>query len=282
MAAPSLALGRSHDASGADEGHALHHRRSRGRRLLNHDGTALMIGMLLDQQVPMEVAFTGPATLLARLGHLDAGRIAAMAEDELRGRLLRASGDPPLPRGDGAAHPRLCAVLVARYGGRAEGVWAGVADGRRAVPASARACPGTGTRSRGSSSPCSASGWVCNPTAGARSPASSATPPRGASPTRRHPSTLAEVRTWKRAQKAANLDKQDRPLPSAMLPGDAITLPPPDGVFDTPYNGVSSDRGTQSPSDLVVDCALGSGAVRAQKRDWERPRPEYRDGDGRE
>ena len=42
--------------------------------LLNTDGTALLIGMLLDQQVPMEVAFHGPATLRRRLGHLDARR----------------------------------------------------------------------------------------------------------------------------------------------------------------------------------------------------------------
>ena len=41
--------------------------------LLNTDGTALLIGMLLDQQVPMEMAFHGPATLRQRLGHLDAG-----------------------------------------------------------------------------------------------------------------------------------------------------------------------------------------------------------------
>src|SRR4029079_4160392 len=45
--------------------------------LLNADGTALLIGMLLDQQVPMEWAFMGPATLRARLGHLDARKIAA-------------------------------------------------------------------------------------------------------------------------------------------------------------------------------------------------------------
>ena len=48
--------------------------------LLNHDGTALLIGMLLDQQVPMEWAFAGPATLRRRLGHLgrrgSAGRLA--------------------------------------------------------------------------------------------------------------------------------------------------------------------------------------------------------------
>ena len=46
--------------------------------LLNRDGTALMIGMLLDQQVPMEWAFTGPYTIRKRLGHLNAKRVGAL------------------------------------------------------------------------------------------------------------------------------------------------------------------------------------------------------------
>jgi uncharacterized HhH-GPD family protein len=50
--------------------------------LLNRDGTALMIGMLLDQQVPMEWAFTGPYTIRKRLGHVNAKRIAAMDVDK--------------------------------------------------------------------------------------------------------------------------------------------------------------------------------------------------------
>ncbi|MEY2939663.1 MAG: hypothetical protein RIS58_650, partial [Actinomycetota bacterium] len=40
--------------------------------LLRRDGTALLIGMLLDQQVPMEWAFTAPHTIKKRLGHVDA------------------------------------------------------------------------------------------------------------------------------------------------------------------------------------------------------------------
>ena len=47
--------------------------------LLNANGTALLIGMLLDQQVPMEWAFNGAFTLKNRLGHLDPKKIAAMA-----------------------------------------------------------------------------------------------------------------------------------------------------------------------------------------------------------
>ena len=47
-------------------------------RLLNTDPLALLVGMLLDQQVPMEWAFRGPATLVNRLGGLDAGAVADM------------------------------------------------------------------------------------------------------------------------------------------------------------------------------------------------------------
>ena len=47
--------------------------------LLQDEPLALLIGMLLDQQVPMEWAFRGPATLKERLGgSLDAAQIAAM------------------------------------------------------------------------------------------------------------------------------------------------------------------------------------------------------------
>ena len=52
-------------------------------RLLEEDPLALLLGMLLDQQVPMEWAFTGPSTLRSRLGHLDARKVAAMPDDAL-------------------------------------------------------------------------------------------------------------------------------------------------------------------------------------------------------
>ena len=59
--------------------------------LLNTDGTALLIGMLLDQQVPMEWAFAGPATLRARLGHLDAAPHRGDGRGGVRRRVLHAS-----------------------------------------------------------------------------------------------------------------------------------------------------------------------------------------------
>lgn len=52
-------------------------------RLLAEEPLALLIGFALDQQVTVQKAFSGPAELKRRLGHLDAARIAGMEPDEL-------------------------------------------------------------------------------------------------------------------------------------------------------------------------------------------------------
>lgn len=52
-------------------------------RLLAENPFALLVGMLLDQQIPMEVAFSGPVKIKERLGDVDPGQIAAMDTDEL-------------------------------------------------------------------------------------------------------------------------------------------------------------------------------------------------------
>lgn len=52
-----------------------------GTPLLSTDPNALLLGMLLDQQVPMEKAFAGPEVLRERLGGLDVAKIAAMDPD---------------------------------------------------------------------------------------------------------------------------------------------------------------------------------------------------------
>ncbi|HEX3196277.1 MAG TPA: Fe-S cluster assembly protein HesB, partial [Propionibacteriaceae bacterium] len=52
-------------------------------QLLTDDDNALLIGMVLDQQVPMEKAFSGPLVIAQRMGgRLDVAKIAAMSEDE--------------------------------------------------------------------------------------------------------------------------------------------------------------------------------------------------------
>src|SRR5262252_5575257 len=93
-------------------------------QLLTENPFALMLGMLLDQQVPMEWAFGAPALLKERLGgSLEPAAIAAMPADDLEA-IFRAK--PALHRYPGSMAKRthtLAAYLVANYEGRAENVW---------------------------------------------------------------------------------------------------------------------------------------------------------------
>ncbi|MFP5256319.1 MAG: HhH-GPD-type base excision DNA repair protein [Acidimicrobiia bacterium] len=98
--------------------------------LLNTDPLALLVGMLLDQQVPMEWAFSSPRRLQERLGgSFEAAAIAAMPLDELEAAF---TGPPALhrfPRSMAARTQQLCQHLAEHHGGDAEAVWRGVDDG---------------------------------------------------------------------------------------------------------------------------------------------------------
>ncbi|MFH9666001.1 HhH-GPD-type base excision DNA repair protein [Streptomyces globisporus] len=99
--------------------------------LLGRSPLAALVGMLLDQQVPMEWAFTGPYTLAERMGSddLDAGRIAAYDPDAFT-ELFTTK--PALHRYPGSMAKRvqqLCQYLVAEYGGDASAVWRDAATG---------------------------------------------------------------------------------------------------------------------------------------------------------
>lgn len=101
-------------------------------RLLSDNPLALLVGMLLDQQVPMEWAFTSPLRLAERLGdrRLDAATIAEMDSDLLE-EVFRQR--PALHRYPGSMARRvhtLCEHLVAEHGGRAEAVWDGARTGQ--------------------------------------------------------------------------------------------------------------------------------------------------------
>ena len=99
--------------------------------LLGRDPLALLIGMLLDQQFPMERAFGSPRLLSDRLGvdTLSAADLAAADPEQL---VTVFKGPPALHRYPGSMAARtqeLCRLLVERYGGRAEGLWSDAADG---------------------------------------------------------------------------------------------------------------------------------------------------------
>lgn len=112
--------------------------------LLSRDPLALLIGMVLDQQVPLEWAFKAPLLLKERLGgRLDAAEIAGMDADELTEVFCRRPALHRFPAANAKRAQALCRLLVDEYGGRADRVWKGVPDGATLLKR-VKALPGFG------------------------------------------------------------------------------------------------------------------------------------------
>jgi uncharacterized HhH-GPD family protein len=98
--------------------------------LLERSPLALLIGMMLDQQIPMEKAFTSPKVLRERLGRdLDASELAAYDSDEL---VTIYSTPPALHRFPAAMAKRtqvLCQIVADRYNNDAALIWTTAATG---------------------------------------------------------------------------------------------------------------------------------------------------------
>ncbi len=93
-------------------------------RLLATDPLALLIGMLLDQQVTMESAFQAPALLRERLGgNLDATAIATMPPEELEAIFRQRPALHRFPASMAKRTQAVCQFLVEHYDGRAERLW---------------------------------------------------------------------------------------------------------------------------------------------------------------
>ncbi|WP_222853522.1 HhH-GPD-type base excision DNA repair protein [Fodinicola acaciae] len=111
--------------------------------LLSKDPLALLIGMLLDQQVPMEKAFVGPYVLTQRMGKVTARGIVEAGEDRLVELFVEK---PAIHRFPAAMARRVVALaeqLVADYDGEAANVWKGVDTGAELL-ARVRKLPGFG------------------------------------------------------------------------------------------------------------------------------------------
>jgi uncharacterized HhH-GPD family protein len=92
-------------------------------RLLAEEPLALLVGFVLDQQVSVQKAFSGPMELRRRVGSLEAGAIAGMDPGELEAAFRER---PALHRYPGAMARRtqeLCAAIVSDYDGDAARVW---------------------------------------------------------------------------------------------------------------------------------------------------------------
>lgn len=98
--------------------------------LLARDSNALLIGMVLDQQVPMEKAFAGPAVIAERMGgSLDVAAIAAADPEQFA---ALCATPPAVHRFPGSMAGRVqavCRVLMADYRGDAENLWATAGTG---------------------------------------------------------------------------------------------------------------------------------------------------------
>jgi uncharacterized HhH-GPD family protein len=102
--------------------------------LLSRNPLALLIGMLLDQQVPLEKAFSSPLELVRRLGHEPTA--AELAEYDPEALALVFAERPALhrfPKAMAARTQDLARLLVDRYDGDPAAVWTGVVTGKELV-----------------------------------------------------------------------------------------------------------------------------------------------------
>jgi uncharacterized HhH-GPD family protein len=97
--------------------------------LLERDPLALLLAMLLDQQVPMERAFAAPYELQQRLGHdLDVHELADYDPDALADLFAKQPALHRYPRAMAGRVQALCRALVERFEGDATGLWRGASD----------------------------------------------------------------------------------------------------------------------------------------------------------
>ncbi|MXG88557.1 HhH-GPD-type base excision DNA repair protein [Nocardioides flavescens] len=98
--------------------------------VLSESPFALLVGMMLDQQYPMEHAFRGPHKVLERFGTIEPGAIAAADPEEF----TRLCSQPPaihrFPGSMAARLQELARIVVERYDGHAERLWLEASDGR--------------------------------------------------------------------------------------------------------------------------------------------------------
>ena len=99
-------------------------------RLLVRDPMALLIGFALDQQVPVQKAFSGPKVLLERLGTLDANALATVDDAKLE---AASKGPPAIHRFPSAMAKRVrevAAHIANTYDGDAARLWTDASDAR--------------------------------------------------------------------------------------------------------------------------------------------------------
>ncbi|RPI10266.1 MAG: Fe-S cluster assembly protein HesB [Actinobacteria bacterium] len=177
--------------------------------LLNTDPLALLLGMLLDQQVPMEWAFRGPALLRERLGgELDANKIAAMDSEELVAVFCQKPALHRFPASMARRAHEMCVVLSKDYEGEAAKVWETATTGEELF-ARLRALPGYGDEKSKIFVAILAKRMGVTPNGWEQVAGPFADPEPRSVADIDSPEALEKVRQWKKAKKAAGKSKQD-------------------------------------------------------------------------
>lgn len=173
-------------------------------RLLATNPFALLMGMLLDQQIPMEVAFAGPRKLAERLGIVDPAMIALMDPEEF----VTVCATPPavhrFPASMGRRVHDLATVIMKDYQGDTAAIWTEGNPNGALVLKRLKALPGFGDQKAriflallGKQRGLQASGW--QEAAGAYGDDDA----RMSIADVVDDATMAQVRVWKKEQKAA-------------------------------------------------------------------------------
>ena len=96
--------------------------------LVRSNPLALLIAMLLDQQISIELAFRGPHRLAQRLGELSVNRIVSTELDDLIAAFSQKPALHRFPKSMAARTHALCSYLDDRWAGRAESLWSDAPD----------------------------------------------------------------------------------------------------------------------------------------------------------
>lgn len=99
-------------------------------QVLDESPFALVAGMLLDQQYPMEHAFRGPAKILERFGTLEPAAIASADPEQFAALCAQSPAVHRFPGSMAARIQALAALVVDRYDGDVARLWQEAADGR--------------------------------------------------------------------------------------------------------------------------------------------------------